>query len=110
MNETGDEKSERQLIDDTHRQKIMANTITTTRWTKKSDQREEIVRQSQDEKKKRGEKEESNCCLSLIVKKIRGEELIESKRERFSIELTFSTWMTCRTKTNEIIREMKIAF
>ena len=50
MNETSDKEKKIELIDDTHGEKIMTNTITKTRATTKSDQREKIIRQGQEEK------------------------------------------------------------
>ena len=103
MNETGDEESEIELIDSSHGEKIMTNAITKTRTTTEGDQREKIIRQSQKEKKKGEEDEKSDRHLSLIGVKIWREELIESERERFSVELTSIPRMTPGTNTNEVL-------
>lgn len=50
MNETSDKEKKIELIDDTHGEKIMTDTITKTRAATKSDQRENIIRQGQEEK------------------------------------------------------------
>jgi hypothetical protein len=80
----------------------MTNAITKTRTAANSDQRENIIQQSQDEKKKGEDDEERDRHLSLIGVKIQGEELIESERKRFGVELTSIPRMTCGTKANEV--------
>jgi hypothetical protein len=85
-------KSERQLIDDTHVQQVMFNTMTQARRTSKSNEREEIIEKRQDESEEGKEDEKRDgCCLSLMEEKIGREELIESKGKRFGVELTIST-------------------
>jgi hypothetical protein len=60
MNETSDKKSERDLIDHAHGEKIMPNTKTKTRCTTKSDKREEIIYESEKEYAKRKEDQKIN--------------------------------------------------
>jgi hypothetical protein len=81
--------NETHLIDDTHPEKIMTNTVTKTRTTTESDERKEIIRQSQAESEERKEEEERDGFgLSLIREKIWREELIKSEGEGFGVELT----------------------
>ena len=110
MNQTKDEERQIDLIDHTHPQEIMPNTMTKTRTTTKSKEREEIIRESQEEKQKREENEERDRCCSLIREKIGEEKLIQSENKRFGVELTLSTKMARGTKTKEIPRSTKISF
>jgi hypothetical protein len=86
----------------------MTDTTTQTRTTTKSDEAKKIVRDGKDESEKRKEYQKRNCFLTSIREKIRWEELIESERKRFAIELTLFTWMTLGTKTNEILGSTSI--
>jgi hypothetical protein len=54
----------------------------------KSDERKKIRRERQEEKQKREKDEERFRHLSFIGEKIRREELSESERKRFRVELT----------------------
>ena len=110
MNQTSCEKSKSELIDDSHCQKIMPNTLTKARTTAESDERKEIIQQSEEESDERKEDEERDGrCLSLMGEKIRREELIKSDRERFGVELTLLTKMTWGTKTKKVIRSTRVS-
>lgn len=70
----------------------MTNTIEKTRTTTKSDERKEIIRESQDESEEREEDEQRDGCgSSRMGVKIGREQLIESERKRFRVELTMPT-------------------
>ena len=111
MNKTNEEKSDRHLIDHTHPEKRMTNAETTTRRTTESEERKDIVQQSEEENNKRREDQQRNgSSLSRNGKEIWRKQLIESERKRFRIELTLSSRITRGTKTDEVIRQMKITF
>ena len=55
------------------------------------DERKQITRNGQDESQERKEDQQDDRLSSIDGKKIGREKLIESKRERFGIELTLST-------------------
>ena len=110
MNETSDEESKIDLIDDTHPQEIMTNTVTKTWTTMKSDEEKEIIRESYAEQQESEEYEKWTGRLSLIGEKIRREKLIESEGVGFGVELTLLSRMARGTETKKIRRSAKISF
>jgi hypothetical protein len=89
----------------------MTNAETKARRTTESDERKEIVQQREEEKEKRKENHQRNgSSLSPDRNEIWRKQLIESERKRFRVEFTLSSRITRGTKTNEVIRSMKITF
>lgn len=109
MNETSNNESEINLIDDTHPEKIMSNTMTKTTATTQRNEGKEIVQKRQEESEQREEDQQSDGRVSPRRLKIIGEELIEGERERSSVRLTLSTEITLGTEAKEFMRMTTIS-
>jgi hypothetical protein len=81
MDQTSDEKSEVELVDDTHAEQVLGDAVANEELSAKGQNGEEIVGERDEEDEKRDENEKSNRRRSMNRAEIRQKQLVECEAE-----------------------------